>query len=207
MKPFYILAIVGTSRPNGVVSILAKKVLEGASASGGKTELVNLYNYKIDYCRGCWACETKGKCVLKDNFNLIFEKVKRADVLVLAAPTYWSNVPGIMKTFFDRQCGLGMHHGEGKVLFGMRVPIGLGPKKEMKNKKVVLITACTTPWPFNFIMDESRGTIRAMKNYTRKIKAKLIAKIIFTDSRFMNMKDKKQKYEYKAFKIGKNLAS
>lgn len=87
MKPLYVLAVVGTARPNGVVSILAKKVLEGAGVSGHKTEFMNLYNYEINYYCGYWACETKGKCVLKDDFNLIFEKVKRADMFVLSAPT------------------------------------------------------------------------------------------------------------------------
>lgn len=203
--PLSVLAIVATARKKGLVSSLAQKVLEGANEAGHTTEFVNLYHYKIDYCRGCWMCETKGKCVLKDDFNILFEKVKNADVLVLAAPTYWSNVPGIMNPFFDRQYGLAMHHGEGKVLFGKRLPLGFGPRKEMRGKKVILITACTTPFPFNFLMDESRGAIRAVKNYTRKIKAKVIAKVIFTDSRFLNYKGKREKLENKCIEIGKKF--
>jgi multimeric flavodoxin WrbA len=200
-----LLAIVGTKRKNGLVSTLANKVLEGAKTNGHTTSLINLYDYKLDYCLGCWSCERNGKCVLKDDFNLIFEKVKDADVLVLASPTYWSNVSGIMKTFFDRQCGLAMSHGEGKTLFGKKLPLGFGPRTHMEGKKAIFITSCTTPWPFNVLMDESKNTLRAMNHYTRKIKAKVIGKIIFTDSRFLNVKGKENKYLNKAWKIGLSL--
>ena len=200
-----VLAIVGTKRKNGLVSTLASRILEGAKENGHTTNLMNLYDYKLDYCLGCWSCERKGKCILKDDFNLIFEKVKEAEVLVLASPTYWSNVSGIMKTFFDRQCGLAMSHGEGRKLFGKKFPLGFGPRAHMESKKAILITACTTPWPFNVFMDESKNTLRAMNHYTRKIKAKVISKIVFTDSRFLNLKRKENKYLNKALKIGLNL--
>ena len=200
-----ILAIVATRRKKGLITKITSKVLEGAKSSNHETELINLYDYRIEYCLGCWGCERKGVCVLNDDFNLIFEKVKKADVLILSSPSYWSNVSGIMKSFFDRQCGLAMSHSDGKMIFGKRLPIGFGPKTEMKGKKAIFITACTTPFPFNFIMDESRNVIRAMHHYTRKIKAKVISKIIYTDSRFLNIKSKHDKYLHKAYVIGKKI--
>ena len=200
-----ILAIVATRRKKGLITKITSKVLEGAKSSNHETELINLYDYRIEYCLGCWGCERKGVCVLNDDFNLIFEKVKKADVLILSSPSYWSNVSGIMKSFFDRQCGLAMSHSEGKMIFGKRLPIGFGPKTEMKGKKAIFITACTTPFPFNFIMDESRNVIRAMHHYTRKIKAKVISKIIYTDSRFLNIESKYDKYLHKAYVIGKKI--
>jgi hypothetical protein len=54
-------------------------------------------------------------------------------------------------------------------------------------------------------MDESRNVIRAMHHYTRKIQAKIISKVIYSDSRFPNLKNKTEKIFNKAFKIGKNL--
>lgn len=200
-----ILAIVGTRRKNGLVSRLAARILEGAGERGHATELINLYDHTIEYCLGCWACERKGKCVLPDDFNMIFEKVKGADVLVLASPTYWSNVSGIMKTFFDRQCGLAMSHGDGRNIFGRTVPLGFGPREHMRGKKAILITACTAPWPFNVLLDESRSAVRAMTHYTRKIEARVVGTIVFTDSRFLNMEGKEKRYLDKALKLGRNL--
>ncbi len=200
-----VLAIVATKRKNGIVGTLAAKVLEGAASNGNATEVINLYDYKLDYCIGCWVCEKKGRCVLKDDFVEIFEKLKAADALVLAAPVYWSNVPGIMKTFFDRQCGSAMSHGDGKVVLGRRLLLGFGPRPGVAGKEVVLVTACTAPWPYTAFVDESRGTINAMRNYTRKIEAAIMGKLIFTDSRFLNVKCKQERYEQKAYMIGQKL--
>lgn len=200
-----VLAIVSTKRKNGLISKITLKVLEGAQSTGHETELINLYDYKIDYCRGCWGCNKKGVCLINDDFNSIFKKVKAANILILSSPTYWSNVSGIMKSFFDRQCGMAMSHSKGKVIFGKRVPLGFGPKSEMKGKKAIFITACTTPFPFNYLMDESRNVIRAMHHYTRKIQATIISKIVYSDSRFLNLKKKTDKFLNRAFKIGKNL--
>lgn len=200
-----VIAIIGTRKKNGIISKISEKVLEGARVSGHETELINLYDYKLDYCIGCWGCARNGKCVLKDDFNIIFEKIKESDVIILSSPTYWSNVSGIMKTFFDRQCGMAMSHGDGKIIFKKRLPLGFGPRKEMIGKKAIFITACTTPAPFHFLMDESKNTLRAMNHYTRKIKAKVISKLVFTDSKFLNVKGKLDKFERKAYKIGISL--
>jgi len=200
-----VLAIVSTKRKNGLVSKITLKVLEGVKQSGNEIEVINLYDYTINYCLGCWACERKGLCVIDDDFNSIFEKVRDADVLILSSPTYWSNVSGIMKSFFDRQCAMAMLHNEGKVILGRRFPLGFGPKNEMRGKKAIFITACTTPFPFNYLMDESRNVIRAMHHYTRKIRAKVISKIIYSDSRFLNSRNKTDKILNKAFTIGKSL--
>jgi len=205
MQQKKVLAIVATKRKKGIVSTLAEKVLAGAKAQGHATEMINLYDYKLDYCIGCWACEKKGHCVLKDDFGEIFEKVKAADALVLAAPVYWSNVPGIMKTFFDRQCGSALFHGDGKVVLGRRLLLVMGPRPGIAGKKAVLITVCTAPWPYTIFVDESRGAINAMRNYTRKIEAAIMAKLVFTDSRFLNVKGKLERYEQKAYAIGQKI--
>ena len=201
-----VLAVVATARKKGIVASLAAHVLKGAEKVGAETEMINLYDYDLLYCRGCWACETKKRCVLGDDFGEIFKKVLEADILVLAAPVYWSNVPGIMKTFFDRQCGLAINHGDGKMVFGRRVPLGFEPRDSVAGKKIVLVAACTAPWPFNILLDESRGAIRAMKNYTRKIKGTIAGKIVYTDTRFANMEGKRKRYEKKAYALGFRVA-
>lgn len=75
----------------------------------------------------------------------------------------------------------------------------------MQGKEVIFITACTAPFPFNFLMDESKNVIRAMHYYSRKIKAKAISKIVFTDSRSRNKKNKQEKYLQKAYVIGTKI--
>ena len=95
-----VLAIVASPRRKGLVSTMAQRVLDGTASNGHQIELVNLYDYNLEYCRGCWACRKEGHCILKDDFNALYDKMAADDALVLAAPVYWSNVPGIMKTFW-----------------------------------------------------------------------------------------------------------
>jgi hypothetical protein len=37
------------------------------------------------------------------------------------------------------------------------------PVPRQKGKPAIIVTACSTPWPFNFIAAESRGAINAVK--------------------------------------------
>jgi hypothetical protein len=57
---------------------------------------------------------------------------------VLAAPVYWSNVPGIMKTFFDRHCGSRRDWSRAKPIpfFGIDLP---PVREEARGKRAVLL--------------------------------------------------------------------
>ncbi len=67
-------------------------------------EMVMLSSHKIGTCRGCRLCIDKGKefCPLKDERDLLIEKIMASDGVVLASPIYSFQVSGIMKIFLDR---------------------------------------------------------------------------------------------------------
>jgi len=79
-----LLAIIGSQRRNGNSCLLAKKVLESVEAA---YEIVQLADKKIEFCDLCEKC-VNGDCVLEDDFNQIFEKMKRADGIIFAVPKY-----------------------------------------------------------------------------------------------------------------------
>jgi hypothetical protein len=85
------------------------------------------------------------------------------------------------------------------------VPIDFKARPGIAGKKAVLITACTAPWPYTIFVDESRGAINAMRNYTRKIDAAIVSKLVFTDTRFLNVKGKRERFEQKAYAIGQKI--
>lgn len=65
----------------------------------------NIYTpFDIKNCVGCASCFSTGKCILdkEDNMNIIINKIKEADVIILASPVYLHNVSGGMKNFIDR---------------------------------------------------------------------------------------------------------
>lgn len=71
-----------------------------------------------------------------------------------------------------------------KLLFDRNVPVLMGespkgmPEPKQKGKRAVVVTACTTPWPFNFILPENRGTIRAVREVLPNGGYKIVGKII-----------------------------
>ncbi|MEN6321312.1 MAG: flavodoxin family protein [Syntrophaceae bacterium] len=81
---------------------LIKAVLNGAKAKGCKVELVDLCKLNIEFCTACGVCYKKGKCIKKDDFQALYEKMLAADGLVMGSPNYFRSVTAQMKTLIDR---------------------------------------------------------------------------------------------------------
>ena len=65
-------------------------------------EQVSLTGRDIQFCRGCLACLSTHRCVIRDDADEIEQKMERADVLVFATPIYYYEMSGQMKTMLDR---------------------------------------------------------------------------------------------------------
>jgi multimeric flavodoxin WrbA len=67
-------------------------------------EIVRLSDYRLQACRGCKVCFEKGeeRCPLKDDRDVLIEKMMASDGVVFASPNYSFHVSAIMKTFLDR---------------------------------------------------------------------------------------------------------
>jgi multimeric flavodoxin WrbA len=95
-----ILGINGSPNKRNTYALL-NIVLEEAEKDGAQIELINLVDYEINSCKGCDAC-LKGDCVQKDDIFTVLEKMESADAIVIGVPTYFGNVPGIVKNLIDR---------------------------------------------------------------------------------------------------------
>lgn len=96
------ILIISTSlRNNSNSEILARSFYEGAKISND-VELITLKDKTINFCKGCLACGSIHKCVIKDDANEIVEKMCEADVIVWATPVYYYSMSGLMKTMIDR---------------------------------------------------------------------------------------------------------
>ena len=100
MKHAVILS--ASPRIEGNSDILCHQFMQGAEEAGNSFELIRLYDRKIGFCRACYACFRTGKCVLQDDMAEILEKIQNADVLVIATPTYFLTMNGMLKTAIDR---------------------------------------------------------------------------------------------------------
>ena len=95
--------IVSTSpRAHSNSEALANAFAEGARAAGHEAEVISLRGRTVNFCRGCFVCQEKLRCVIRDDADEICQKALQADVLVFATPIYYYEMSGQLKTLLDR---------------------------------------------------------------------------------------------------------
>ena len=151
-----LLIINGSPRKKGLISQMLRIFHEQAIATGVEVTEVYANDLQIKPCMGCMACRSKRHCVLpEDDAQRVLALIQQADAIVIGAPCYWGNIPGQLKLLFDR------------IVYGMMRDTPRFPEPLMQGKKAVFISTCTTPFPFNILMNQSRGAIRALREIGR----------------------------------------
>lgn len=82
-----------------------QQFIEYLQLSGNiKCEIIPLSDYNLEVCRGCKICFEKGEksCPLKDDRDVLIEKMMTSDGVVFATPNYSFNVSAFLKIFLDR---------------------------------------------------------------------------------------------------------
>lgn len=97
-----ILALSGSPRKNGNTDQYLNMVLEECAAAGAETELVRVFDLNIKGCYGCYGCVQAKRCVHQDDFQMVFDKIIEADVLVLGSPVYHGSISAELKAVLDR---------------------------------------------------------------------------------------------------------
>ncbi|SDB12791.1 NADPH-dependent FMN reductase [Pseudobutyrivibrio sp. YE44] len=183
-----ILAIQGSYRDNGKTTTMLKHAVKRAGELGHNVNTINLFEKKLDYCRSCGKCDEVGHCVFtNDDIQEVTQMIKEADVIILAAPVYWGNVPAIVKNLFDRMVGASMKHTK------------TFPKPRLAGKRYILLTACHTPAPFDRIFGQSSGIDRNVKEYFKTAGVKKIGMAVCDNTN--NIKEVPEKVLLKVNKL------
>lgn len=100
------LAISGSPRENGNTVILLQRCLDRLAGQGIAGELLSLSGKTVRGCRACGAC-WKGKdgtCsgIADDDFQLVFEKMIKADIIVVGSPVYFGSATPELMALLDR---------------------------------------------------------------------------------------------------------
>ena len=97
-----VVVISSSPRKNSNSLILSKEFAHGASESGHSVEFINLSDYNISYCIGCYACHKSGQCFKNDGMNELGKKLVEADVICFSTHVYFYSMSGQLKVFIDR---------------------------------------------------------------------------------------------------------
>ena len=139
-----IIAFNGSPRKEWNTATLLKKALEGASSQGAKPEFIHLYDLNYKGCISCFACKEKGgksygKCVVRDDLQVIFKKIQTADALIFGSPIYLGNITGQMQSFLERLVFPYLTYTDPpETLFPKKIPVGfiytMGLTEELMNE-------------------------------------------------------------------------
>ncbi|MEM3666204.1 MAG: flavodoxin family protein [Candidatus Bathyarchaeia archaeon] len=119
-------------------AMLMKPFLEGVKKAGASVELFYVKRLNIKPCIGdfyCWYTKP-GDCIISDDMQILYPKLRRADILVLATPVYIP-LPGEMQNFINRLCPLVESILEKR---GGRTRARF--HEDVKIRKIVLVSAC-----------------------------------------------------------------
>jgi multimeric flavodoxin WrbA len=103
-----VLILKGSPRQEGNSAILAEQAAAGAKQAGGQVETVSLHELDIRPCDACDMCQGSVDidCVIEDDMQALYPKVRAADAIVYASPVYWFSVSAQLKLFIDRCYGI-----------------------------------------------------------------------------------------------------
>lgn len=96
------------SSPNehGLTAAAKDAVILGARQGGAEVGELWLNRFRLEHCRACgsgWGtCRTEGRCVLQDDFEEIYARLRAADGIVFVTAVYWHDQTECMKAFLDR---------------------------------------------------------------------------------------------------------
>ena len=133
-----VVILNASPRKDGNISQMLNIMGDTLFEKGSEVTIIDVCKLEFHPCIGCMKCRSAHDCVMpEDDAKRILRLVQECDALVVGSPCYWGNMTGQLKRDY---------------------PIPL-----LKGKKAVIVTTCTTQWPFNLIFKQSAGTVRALK--------------------------------------------
>jgi len=130
-----IVLINGSPHRNGSTDELVSLFVSFLNNDSFESQVINLSDYKINYCTGCTTCYETMECFQKDDFQKIMLAIGKADIIVMISPSYWADITGTLKVFIDRctsYCNTRKTHAtlsKDKIGFAIALRTGQNPKE------------------------------------------------------------------------------
>jgi multimeric flavodoxin WrbA len=182
-----ILILKGSPREKGNSSTLAEQAAAGARQAGADVESFHLHALDIRACDACDLCQEDGQvdCVIPDDMQLLYPKLRQADAILVASPIYWFTISAQTKLFIDRW-------------YALQSPQG----NELAHKKfgVILTYGDTDPYTSGAI-----NAIHTFQDMFRYLKSDLVG-IVYGSASDVSDVQKQPELMEQAFKLGARLA-
>ena len=154
-----IVILVGSMRKGGNTDLLAQRFAEGAAAHNS-VEMITVADYKVAPCIGCNTCFTReGNACFNHDMDAIYEKLRYADILVIASPVYFYGISAELKAIIDRL------HTPMRNTFAIRkLALLLVGAAELPNLFDPILMQYQMSLDFFHLMDASKVLVRGVKD-------------------------------------------
>lgn len=97
------LGLLGSPRKKGNSDVLLSRFMAALQQQGVRTYTIDVVNAHIEPCKELTVCEKKGVCPIDDEMGRdIYALLREADIIVVASPIFFYNVPAQLKGLIDR---------------------------------------------------------------------------------------------------------
>ena len=111
-----ILVIWSSPNENGLTAKAKENILMGLTNNIEQVKVVHLNRLNMKNCLACgngWGnCMKQGSCIIKDDFQKLYNDMIMSDGIVMITPVYWHNMSENLKCFLDRlrRCETAYNH-------------------------------------------------------------------------------------------------
>ncbi|BBB91186.1 MAG TPA: flavodoxin family protein [Methylomusa anaerophila] len=103
VKTVKVAAFLGSPRTGGNNAVLLDEVIRGVNRSANaEVQRFVLNQANIYPCQACNSCTHTGRCVRRDDMDLIYTALDDCDLFLLAAPIFFSGLSAQAKMMIDR---------------------------------------------------------------------------------------------------------
>jgi multimeric flavodoxin WrbA len=180
-----VLVFKGSPREKGNSSLLADRAVDGMRDTGAVAEIFALHRLDIRPCDACDICQETGVCVLKDDMQPLYAKLRDARAVLIASPIYWFTMSAQTKLFIDRWYAF--QGSQDNMLMG-------------KKFGVILTYGDTDPYTSGAI-----NAIRTFQDTFHYLKAEMVGMVYGTANNEGDVLDHPELME-QAYKLGYKLA-
>jgi len=175
-----VLGINASPRIEGNTDLLLDKVLQGAGSKGADTEKIILNKLKFVPCQECEKAADDGGCLVNDDMQAVYKKIKDSDAIVLASPVFFGSLSAQSKMMIDRfQCAwraksvLKKDNGYKKILGAFISVEGSSRKDFFENSRAIVRNFFATinasyKYELFCISIEAKGGILGHPGYLKK---------------------------------------
>ncbi len=121
----------------GNTAAILSPFLDGMREAGAEVELYYTKQLDIKPCQGDFKCRADGKCIQKDDMEMLLPKLAESDIQIFATPVWVDGITSSLKILWERTVPLA------NPLFVLRDGHCHKPRRQAGDTgKVVLVSSC-----------------------------------------------------------------